>query len=395
MTACGYPVNVAYGENIAAGYGTAASVFMAWKNSPPHNSNMLDSRWKVMGIGFEIVPGSAETTYWTTDFGSYVDGTAHENGRTDTARRDPTDGVDHLSRGRHGGEGLGDGYHHRQRQPRCYPGRAVCRRRQDRDRLRQALRHSLGLLELQPRHLPSGSPGFRRGGQLRRLSSVTIHVSSSPSGTTTTTSTSTTTTTTTGTHQHHDDYYHLDQHQTTTTTAPPGAGFADVPATNVFYRSIMGLAAAGVVSGYSDGCFRPTEPRHPGAVRQDNRAGSGRAHLRGRQRSATPPLTTSTTQGALIPFDYVEEAVGLNIINGYSDGTLRPRSRRHPAPVGHDVGARGRRRAGHALRPATPALSQTCLRMPERPSGGLLQRPACPGARRRSSTRTARPHAPM
>ncbi len=76
MAACGYSAS-AMGENIAAGYSTASSVFAAWENSPGHNANMLDCDFKVIGVGFVYVPGSPYGYYWTTDFGSYVDPTAH------------------------------------------------------------------------------------------------------------------------------------------------------------------------------------------------------------------------------------------------------------------------------------------------------------------------------
>ena len=60
------------GENIAAGkmIGSAQGVFTAWKNSPGHNTNMLNARYVVIGIGRVEVPGSKYTVYWTTNFGT-------------------------------------------------------------------------------------------------------------------------------------------------------------------------------------------------------------------------------------------------------------------------------------------------------------------------------------
>jgi uncharacterized protein YkwD len=72
MAAFGYNYNTWKGENIAAGYGTAASVFDAWKNSSGHNANMLNANYKVVGIGRIQVPGSPYGTYWTNDFGGYL-----------------------------------------------------------------------------------------------------------------------------------------------------------------------------------------------------------------------------------------------------------------------------------------------------------------------------------
>jgi uncharacterized protein YkwD len=56
----------AWGENIAAGYTTAQSVFDGWLASPGHRDNMRNSAFTDIGIG--LVPGTAETefaTYWT------------------------------------------------------------------------------------------------------------------------------------------------------------------------------------------------------------------------------------------------------------------------------------------------------------------------------------------
>lgn len=77
MAASGYTYNTNKGENIAAGQGTAALVFAAWKASAGHRANMLNSSYKVIGVSFYQLGGSPYTYYWTTDFGGYVDPTAH------------------------------------------------------------------------------------------------------------------------------------------------------------------------------------------------------------------------------------------------------------------------------------------------------------------------------
>jgi len=69
----GYTYNTCLGENIAAGFSTAQSVFEAWKNSPGHNQNMLNPCFKVIGIGLAYEAGSTYKWYWTTDFGGYDD----------------------------------------------------------------------------------------------------------------------------------------------------------------------------------------------------------------------------------------------------------------------------------------------------------------------------------
>ena len=80
MAACGYNYNTTKGENIAAGYSSAASVFAGWKSSPGHDENMRNADFKVIGVGFVNVAGSPYGYYWTTDFGGYVDPTAHSAG---------------------------------------------------------------------------------------------------------------------------------------------------------------------------------------------------------------------------------------------------------------------------------------------------------------------------
>lgn len=77
MAACGYDFNTWMGENIAAGYTTAEKVFIAWKNSPNHNENMVNPDFTVVGISLVYVAGSTYRYYWTTDFGGHVDQTAH------------------------------------------------------------------------------------------------------------------------------------------------------------------------------------------------------------------------------------------------------------------------------------------------------------------------------
>ncbi|HWQ33473.1 MAG TPA: CAP domain-containing protein, partial [Blastocatellia bacterium] len=75
MVAFGYNYNTWWAENIAAGYATAYYTFIQWKNSPPHNSNMLSPNVKVIGVGRAYSANSTYGYYWTTDFGGYVDAT--------------------------------------------------------------------------------------------------------------------------------------------------------------------------------------------------------------------------------------------------------------------------------------------------------------------------------
>ena len=86
MAKCGYDYRTSEGENIAASllYSDAEAVFEAWKNSPSHNHTMTDADFKVVGLSLVYVPGSVYGYYWTTDFGGYVDPTAHALGGSGT-----------------------------------------------------------------------------------------------------------------------------------------------------------------------------------------------------------------------------------------------------------------------------------------------------------------------
>lgn len=77
MEAEGYDYNTAKGENLAVGYDTAEEAMGAWKRSPSHNAAMLDGNYRVMGVARVDAPGGLQRWYWTTDFGGYVDPSAH------------------------------------------------------------------------------------------------------------------------------------------------------------------------------------------------------------------------------------------------------------------------------------------------------------------------------
>ncbi|HEV2091573.1 MAG TPA: CAP domain-containing protein [Rubrobacter sp.] len=87
MEAEGYDHNTAKGENLAVGYETAEEAMQAWKESPSHNAAMLDGNYRVMGVARINAPGSVHGWYWTTDFGGYVDASAHAPGETPSGQR--------------------------------------------------------------------------------------------------------------------------------------------------------------------------------------------------------------------------------------------------------------------------------------------------------------------
>jgi uncharacterized protein YkwD len=72
---CDYPGGA--GENLAAGTyrASAQTAFDAWRNSPGHNQNMLDGRYRMIGIARHYDAGATYGWYWVTPLGLDDDGT--------------------------------------------------------------------------------------------------------------------------------------------------------------------------------------------------------------------------------------------------------------------------------------------------------------------------------
>jgi len=51
-------------ENVSAGYYTMAEAFSGWRDSRPHNSNMLNPHVRRMGIATAYAPGTKYKVYW-------------------------------------------------------------------------------------------------------------------------------------------------------------------------------------------------------------------------------------------------------------------------------------------------------------------------------------------
>lgn len=64
LNAAGYGKNIAV-ENVSAGYHTLAEAFSGWRDSPPHNSNMLAKGMTRMGIASAYAPGAKYKVFWT------------------------------------------------------------------------------------------------------------------------------------------------------------------------------------------------------------------------------------------------------------------------------------------------------------------------------------------
>lgn len=58
------------GENIAAGYTSAAAVVEGWMNSQGHRENILKPEYTEIGFGFFSNPNSQYGNYWTQKFGN-------------------------------------------------------------------------------------------------------------------------------------------------------------------------------------------------------------------------------------------------------------------------------------------------------------------------------------
>jgi uncharacterized protein YkwD len=67
MKAAGYRYYSA-GENLAAGFGSPASVVKAWLKSPGHCKNVMNRSYRELGVGFAT--GGTYGTYWAQEFGN-------------------------------------------------------------------------------------------------------------------------------------------------------------------------------------------------------------------------------------------------------------------------------------------------------------------------------------
>ena len=70
IAACGYP-SAGWGENIAAGWPSAASVLSAWLQSPGHRANIENPAFVVTGSGVSAAANG--TLAWAQDFGTTDD----------------------------------------------------------------------------------------------------------------------------------------------------------------------------------------------------------------------------------------------------------------------------------------------------------------------------------
>jgi len=270
MAASGYTYNTYKGENIAAGYSTAESVFQGWKNSPGHNANMLNSNFKVLGVSLVVVAGSPYTAYWTTDFGGYVDPTSHTLGApvtTTTVAPTTTTAA------------------------------------------------------------PTTTTAAPTTTTTRYVPPVTTSTTTTSTTTTTvwpTTTTSVPTSTTAAPTSTTARPTTTEAKPTTTSTTAPAPSFLDVDGSTLYAASIAELAREGVVSGYRDGTFGPERP-----VTRQQFAKMIMLALD----YTVPPVTVSSfcdvkaqpdSIDPLYPVAYVEVCARAGIATGKTDGTFCP-----------------------------------------------------------------------
>lgn len=67
-----YPSDTWRGENLAAGNVEPRATFEQWRSSPAHNANMLNHRYRAIGISRVRNANATYGWYWTTTFGSRV-----------------------------------------------------------------------------------------------------------------------------------------------------------------------------------------------------------------------------------------------------------------------------------------------------------------------------------
>jgi uncharacterized protein YkwD len=63
LDGAGFMKNAAV-ENVSAGYHTLAEAFSGWRQSKPHNENMLNPRMRRMGIATAYAPDSKYKVFW-------------------------------------------------------------------------------------------------------------------------------------------------------------------------------------------------------------------------------------------------------------------------------------------------------------------------------------------
>lgn len=97
---------------------------------------------------------------------------------------------------------------------------------------------------------------------------------------------------------------------------PSDASFSDVPVGAWYEDAVKTLAALGVITGYSDGTFRPNEPI--------TRAQFSAIAVRFTDAGARRPGSFTDVPETYWAHDYIAAAAGYGWVTGYGDGTFGP-----------------------------------------------------------------------
>jgi uncharacterized protein YkwD len=73
LAAVGFDGKIAV-ENVSAGYHTLAEAFSGWRDSPPHNANMLNGGVNRLGIAAVYAPQSKYKVFWALIMAAKADG---------------------------------------------------------------------------------------------------------------------------------------------------------------------------------------------------------------------------------------------------------------------------------------------------------------------------------
>ncbi len=96
-----------------------------------------------------------------------------------------------------------------------------------------------------------------------------------------------------------------------------GQTFSDVPSTHTFYEFIERMAARGIIGGHSDGTFKPSNPATRGQISKIVANAANMNEPVSGQRFSDVPSTHTF-------YEFIERMASRNIIGGYADGTFRP-----------------------------------------------------------------------
>ena len=102
----------------------------------------------------------------------------------------------------------------------------------------------------------------------------------------------------------------------------PGTTFSDVPQNHLFFAEITDLAGRGVIAGYGDGRFGPSDPVKRAQLAKILSIALGVHTPQIEATGATFPDVPLSSDP--YPFDFVEEAAARQWVLGFGDGTFRP-----------------------------------------------------------------------